>query len=141
MADASAVKPPFWARALDYVLGRNTLIGIAEIMLLLISGYATWHGMRDFIVGVSTSSAKPGGGFSLSDDLLVIMVVVALTFLMWLMLHLRGEAAAALPAGVVSAVCLPGAVVDRFRLRLLVEPDLRRRGNANRPDRPAGRRT
>lgn len=83
----TSAKPPFLAKAVDYIFGRNTLIGIAEIMLLLIAGYATWHGMRDFIVGVSQSPTKPGGGFSLSNDLLVIMVVVALTFLMWLMLR------------------------------------------------------
>lgn len=76
------------ARAIDYLLGRNTLIGIASFMLLLLSGYATWHGMRDFIVGTASGPSKPaGGGFSLSDDVLVIGVVVALTFLMWLMLR------------------------------------------------------
>lgn len=88
MQDGVTGKPPFVARAVDYIFGRNTLIGIAEIMLLLIAGYATWHGMRDFIVGVSTKgNSAQGGGFSLSDDLLVIMVVVAMTFLMWLMLR------------------------------------------------------
>ncbi|HEY1245926.1 MAG TPA: hypothetical protein VGF29_13960, partial [Hyphomicrobiaceae bacterium] len=39
----------------DYILGRNTLIGVASLMLLMISGYATWHGMRDFIIGVSSA--------------------------------------------------------------------------------------
>ena len=57
-----------WGRATDYLLGRNTLIGIASIMLLLIAGFATWHGMRDFIIGVSTSPTGnaqelPGGCF------------------------------------------------------------------------------
>ena len=47
-----------WKRVGDYLLGRSTLIGIASLMLLFISGYATWHGMRDFIVGVSASSAR-----------------------------------------------------------------------------------
>ncbi|MDX2205924.1 MAG: hypothetical protein NW223_24455 [Hyphomicrobiaceae bacterium] len=75
-------------KAVDYILGRNTLIGIASFMLLIISGYATWHGMRDFIVGVSSSAATPTpGGMSISNDVLVILVVVALTFLMWLMLR------------------------------------------------------
>jgi hypothetical protein len=78
-------------RALDYFLGRNTLIGIASMMLLLISGFATWHGMRDFIIGVSTSPAGNSqelpGGMSFSNDFLVIVVVVALTFLMWLALR------------------------------------------------------
>ncbi|MGA7115990.1 MAG: hypothetical protein WBY12_02230, partial [Hyphomicrobium sp.] len=73
--------------AFYYVLGRNTLIGIASLMLLLLSGYATWHGMRDFIVGVSQTSATPSEGMSVSNDVLVIGVVVALTFLMWLALR------------------------------------------------------
>ncbi|HEY7670327.1 MAG TPA: hypothetical protein VH852_06800, partial [Hyphomicrobium sp.] len=61
------------------------------IMLLLIAGFATWHGMRDFIIGVSTSPAAGSqelpGGLSFSNDFLVIIVVFALTFLMWLMLR------------------------------------------------------
>jgi hypothetical protein len=73
--------------AFYYILGRNTLIGIASLMLLLLSGYATWHGMRDFIVGVSQTSAAPAEGMSVSNDVLVIGVVVALTFLMWLALR------------------------------------------------------
>src|SRR5262245_26799893 len=32
-----------WQRVGEYLLGRSTLIGIASLMLLLISGYATWH--------------------------------------------------------------------------------------------------
>jgi hypothetical protein len=74
-------------RAVDFILGRNTLIGIASLMLLTISGYATWHGMRDFIIGVSQSASTPEGGMSISNDTLVIGIVVALTFLMWLMLR------------------------------------------------------
>src|SRR5262245_8235425 len=80
-----------WARTADYFFGRNALIGLASLMLLLISGYATWHGMRDFIIGVSTSAGSPGrevpGGLSISNDFLVIAVVIALTFLMWLALR------------------------------------------------------
>ncbi len=76
-----------WSRAVDYFLGRNTLIGIASLMLLLISGYATWHGMRDFIVGVSSTPAAPSEGLSISNDALVIAVVTALTFLLWLTLR------------------------------------------------------
>jgi hypothetical protein len=87
MAFDEATRPSLVARTVDYLFGRNTLIGVAELMLLLIAGYATWHGMRDFIVGVSTTPTKPGGSFSLSNDLLVVMVVVTLTFLMWLMLR------------------------------------------------------
>ncbi len=68
MADNEPKQPSLIARTFDYILGRNTLLGLAELMLLLIAGYATWHGMRDFIVGVSTSPAKPdGGGFSISN--------------------------------------------------------------------------
>jgi len=78
-------------RAVDYIVGRNTLIGVASLTLLIISGYATWHGMRDFIIGVSTTPTSQGqnlpGGMSVSNDLLVIVVVAALTFLMWLMLR------------------------------------------------------
>jgi hypothetical protein len=78
-------------RVTDYILGRNTLIGVASLMLLMISGFATWHGMRDFIIGVSSTPTSSGqmlpGGMSVSNDVLVIVVVVALTFLMWLMLR------------------------------------------------------
>ena len=60
-------------------------------MLLTISGYATWSGMNDFIVGVSTSSVDADrempGGLSVSNELLVIAIVAALTFLMWLALR------------------------------------------------------
>jgi hypothetical protein len=75
----------------DYFLGRNTLIGVASLMLLVISGFATWHGMRDFIIGVSSTPVGRGqdlpGGLSVPNDVLVVVVVVALTFLMWLMLR------------------------------------------------------
>jgi hypothetical protein len=91
MADARTTKPTGWAWLADYLFGRNALIGLASLMLLMISGYATWHGMRDFIIGVSTSPASPGrelpGGLSISNDFLVIAVVIALTFLMWLALR------------------------------------------------------
>src|SRR6476660_175916 len=80
-----------WGRVADYLFGRNALIGVASFMLLIISGYATWHGMRDFIIGVSSTPTSQGqslpGGMSFSNDALVIAVVVALTFLMWLMLR------------------------------------------------------
>ena len=88
---AEPAPPSLTGKVIDYILGRNTLIGLASFMLLLISGYATWHGMRDFIVGVSSTPTSQGqllpGGLSLSNDFLVIAVVVALTFLMWLMLR------------------------------------------------------
>ncbi|MCZ7595718.1 MAG: hypothetical protein M5U16_13080 [Hyphomicrobium sp.] len=91
MAATRPASSSLWGRATDYLLGRNTLIGVASIMLLLIAGFATWHGMRDFIIGVSTSPAASAqelpGGLSFSNDFLVIIVVVALTFLMWLMLR------------------------------------------------------
>ena len=65
-----------------YLFGRNALIGAASFLLVIISGYATWHGMRDFIVGVSTGQANSDGAFSVSSDVLVAVVVIALTFLM-----------------------------------------------------------
>ena len=75
----------------DYFFGRNLAIGIATLMLLTISGYATWSGMNDFIVGVSATTAAAGreipGGLSISTELLVIAIVIALTFLMWLALR------------------------------------------------------
>src|SRR5262245_51388338 len=99
MATASSSAPSMegrsfkdrYHRVTDYILGRNTLIGVASLMLLVISGFATWHGMRDFIIGVSSTPTSQGqllpGGMSLSNDVLVIVVVAALTFLMWLMLR------------------------------------------------------
>lgn len=77
-------------RVIDYVFGRNTLIGLASLMLLVISGYATWSGMSDFIVGVSqgpNQGREIGGGLSVTNEALVIAIVVALTFLMWLALR------------------------------------------------------
>ncbi len=84
--------PSLIGRVIDYLFGRNALIGLASLMLLAISGYATWSGMNDFIVGVSTSPAAVRGreivgGLSVSNSLLVISIVVALTFLMWLALR------------------------------------------------------
>lgn len=80
-----------FGRVFDYLFGRNALIGLASLMLLVISGYATWSGMNDFIVGVSTSPAAQGreivGGMSVTNEILVIAIVVALTFLMWLALR------------------------------------------------------
>ena len=91
MAEAKTASLSGWTRIADYLFGRNALIGLASLMLLLISGYATWHGMRDFIVGVASSSAGSGsetpGGLSVPNDFLVIAVVIALTFLMWLALR------------------------------------------------------
>ena len=49
-------QPSLIGRTIDYIFGRNTLIGVASFMLLIISGYATWHGMRDFIIGVSSTA-------------------------------------------------------------------------------------
>ena len=75
----------------DYLFGRNATIGIASLMLLTISGYATWNGMNDFIVGVSAVTVSADreipGGLSVSNELLVIAIVAALTFLMWLALR------------------------------------------------------
>jgi hypothetical protein len=70
-----------------YLFGRNALIGAASFLLVVISGYATWHGMRDFIVGVSAGETASGNGLAVSNDLLIVVVVVALTLLMWLALR------------------------------------------------------
>jgi len=75
-------------RFIDYIVGRNALIGVASLMLLCLSGYATWSGMSDFIVGVSSSGgAKSSGALDISNSFIVIAIVVALTFLMWLSLR------------------------------------------------------
>jgi hypothetical protein len=88
MAEAAESLQSRLGRAADYIFGRNAMIGIASVMLLVISGYATWHGMRDFIVGVSATGGQASGdGFSVSSDILVVAIVVALTFLMWLALR------------------------------------------------------
>ena len=61
-----------WGRLADYLFGRNALIGAASFMLLILSGYATWHGMRDFIIGVSSTPRSQGqllpGGMSIPND-------------------------------------------------------------------------
>src|SRR5262249_18883899 len=79
------------ARVIEYVFGRNALIGLASAMLLLISGYATWAGMHDFILGVSGTAGSQGratpGGSGVSHDSLVLLIVITLTFLMWLALR------------------------------------------------------
>lgn len=92
MFASSKVSGSVWGRIADYIFGRNSLIGIASLMLLTISGYATWSGMNDFIIGVSQSpGAAQGreiiGGLSVTNNMLVIAIVVALTFLMWLALR------------------------------------------------------
>lgn len=76
-------------RAVEYLFGRNALIALASMMLLLISGYATWSGMNDFIVGASAASKGRDlpGGFSVSHTNLVVAVTIALTFLMWISLR------------------------------------------------------
>ncbi|MCH9808254.1 MAG: hypothetical protein K0U74_11025 [Alphaproteobacteria bacterium] len=81
---------PTVGEIVNYIFGRNALIGWASLMLLAISGYATWSGMNDFIVGVSqspTQGREIAGGLSVTNEALVIAIVVALTFLMWLALR------------------------------------------------------
>ena len=86
MAQGQAPSTTSWGRVVDYIFGRNTLIGFASLMLLVISGFATWHGMRDFVLGVSSSPGSQEqqlpGGLAFSNDILVIVVVATLTFLM-----------------------------------------------------------
>ena len=60
-------------------------------MLLVISGYATWIGMSDFIIGVQSGSSPKArdivGGLSVTNEMLIIVVVIALTLLMYLALR------------------------------------------------------
>jgi len=78
MAETTTSSSPYSiGRVIDYILGRNTLIGIASFMLLIISGYATWHGMRDFIIGVSATanqSQQLPGGMSFSNGNVLIKI-------------------------------------------------------------------
>jgi hypothetical protein len=88
MADATT-SMTVWARVTDYLFGRNALIGIASVILLMISGYATYSGMHDFIVGVSSTrpAREMPGGIFITSDVFVVVVVAALTFMMWLALR------------------------------------------------------
>jgi len=75
---------------LAVLFGDSVLIAIVSVALLMISGYATWSGMHDFIIGVSTqarSAREIPGGFSVTNDSFVIAIVAVLTFLMWLTLR------------------------------------------------------
>lgn len=75
---------------LGYLFGRNALIGVAALMLLALSGYATYAGMSDFILGVQNGAVPEDrqiGALSISTEGLIILLVVALTFLMWLALR------------------------------------------------------
>lgn len=91
MAERSGAPAVSWGKTIDYLFGRNALIAIASAMLLCISGFATWSGMNDFIIGASSSGASKGreiaGGVSISHHSLVIAITIALTFLMWLALR------------------------------------------------------
>lgn len=73
-----------------YLFGRNFVIGIASLMLLVISGFATWSGMSDFIIGAGSGSDSVGrsiGGVAVTNDAVVIAIVAALTLLMWISLR------------------------------------------------------
>ncbi len=91
MADGRATAFTAWGRVVDYLFGRNALIGIASLLLLVISGYATWVGMSDFIVGVQAENApdraRDIGALSVTNEVLIAVVVITLTFLMWLALR------------------------------------------------------
>jgi hypothetical protein len=91
MTDGRATGFTAWARVIDYLFGRNALIGIASLMLLIISGYATWVGMSDFIIGVQAEDApdraRDIGALSVTNEVLIAVVVITLTFLMWLALR------------------------------------------------------
>ena len=91
MADGRGQSAASWSKTIDYLFGRNALIAIASAMLLSISGFATWSGMNDFIIGASSTGGSKGreiaGGVSVSHHTLVIAITIALTFLMWLALR------------------------------------------------------
>jgi hypothetical protein len=73
-----------------YVFGRNVIIGAASLMLVVISGFATWSGMTDFIVGSSgrgDEAVKTIGGLPVTNDAVVVAIVIALTLLMWIALR------------------------------------------------------
>lgn len=79
-------------RTLDYLLGRNALIGVAALMLLLLSGFATWKGMNDFILGVQSGNGAiqtldAPAGLQIQTGVIIGLMVAALTFLMWLALR------------------------------------------------------
>ncbi|MGD1870192.1 MAG: hypothetical protein ACFB0F_11930 [Neomegalonema sp.] len=74
-------------RGLDYILGRNFAIGLASMMLLAISGFATWRGMPDFIAGIQDNAASVRDPLSGSTAALALAIVVVLTFLMWIALR------------------------------------------------------
>ena len=75
------------AGTFDYLIGRNALIGVATLMLLSISCYATWSGLHDFIIGISSTQDHHLPGVAINSDAFVIGIVIALTFLMWLCLR------------------------------------------------------
>ena len=77
-----------WKRVNDYLLGRSTLIGIASLYapvhlrLRHLARHAGFHRRR-----LRLTRPIPPTGLSISNDLLVLLVVAALTFLMWLALR------------------------------------------------------
>lgn len=85
------ISRPWISDTIRYILGENALIGSASLMLLVISGFATWSGMSDFIIGAEGSGGesvgKSIGGFEVTNDLVIVAIVIALTLLMWLALR------------------------------------------------------
>ena len=77
------------AAALNWILGRNLVIGLASMVLLALSGFATYRGMSDFIIGIQTAPLSVQGAEShgIAAELLVLAIVAALTFLMWIALR------------------------------------------------------
>ena len=137
MADKKTASPGSWGRAVDYLLGRNTLIGVASLMLLLISGFATWHGMRDFIIGVSTSPAASSPAAPRRHVVLQRLpchhrrLRAHLPDVAVPARDVRRAAPLHRPARHLSALRVPRHLVDRLWLRLLVEPHRRRGGDAH----------
>lgn len=72
------------AAVTDWALGRHTAIGLASLVLLALSGFATYRGMSDFITGSQTGVVVSGG---IAVEGMVLAIVVALTLLMWIALR------------------------------------------------------
>ena len=136
-----------WGRATDYLLGRNTLIGVASFMLLIISGlrhlarHARLHHRR------LVHADEPGPGAARRH----VVLQRRARHRRRRRAHLPDVADAARDVrrqartlrerlDHLPALRVPRHLVDRLRLRLLVEPDLRRGGDAHRACRPAGGR-
>ena len=120
---------------------RHRLVHAADhLRLRHLARHARFHRRR--LVDADQPGQLLPAASPFSNDVLVVAVVVALTFLMWLTLRetFGAKRRTARAPDHVPALCLSRHLVDRLRLRLLVEPDLGRGGDAHRAS-PACRRT